>query len=91
MTVIIYLLIIGITLWVPVQCQVDGSFWWNNKDLLQKATESRNNKNLEFKNEEIATTNARLDGDDGVDCTCVHSCKCQVVFKSPTTSHLQTG
>lgn len=70
---------------VEVYSQVDGSFWWNNKDLLQKASESRNNKKVEFKNE--VETEQPLLVASGHDCTCVHQCKCQVAFESAGSSN----
>lgn len=70
---------------VQVHSQVDGAFWWNNKDLLQKASESRNNKNVDFKSEAVTTDQPIANASDA-DCTCVHQCKCQVAFESTRTS-----
>lgn len=67
-----------------VTSQVDGSFWWTNKDLLRKASESRNNKKVEFKNEEEIKSTTEESVKD-MDCTCVSQCKCQVVL--PTTDN----
>lgn len=66
-----------------VQCQVDGSFWWNNRELLQKATVSRNNKRVDFKNEAETSTQPSENITD-MDCTCMHKCRCQVVVKDST-------
>lgn len=70
-----------------VQSQVDGSFWWQNKELLQKAKESRNNK-VNFKTESLTAIEHQSNTSEvhfseeysEMDCTCVHKCKCQVVF-----------
>lgn len=81
------LLLLVICCFVSVQSQVDGSFWWQNKELLQKAKESRNNK-VNFKTESLTAIEHQSNTSEvhfseeysEMDCSCVPKCRCQVVF-----------
>lgn len=68
-----------------VNGQFDGSFWWTNKQLLEKASESRNNKNVDFKGETVeqhSNHSERYVTEEHaeMDCTCMDKCKCRVAF-----------
>lgn len=77
-------------LWTGAQVvsgQFDGSFWWNNKQLLEKASESRNNKKVDFKGESTAVEEHSnhserfvMEEHAAIDCTCMNKCKCKVAF-----------
>lgn len=68
---------------VGVLSQADGSFWWTDRRVLDKASESRNKKLVDLRNEagEVTTPQNSISGKD---CTCVHQCKCQVAFENST-------
>lgn len=66
-----------------VHAQFDGHFWWQNKQLQDKAAESRSRKDVNFKGvltEETRSTNhserLSIEQNGAVDCTCVSKCKC---------------
>lgn len=70
-----------------VNGQFDGTFWWNNKQLLEKASQSRNNKKVEFKGETVVEHSNHseryvTEEHAAMDCTCMNKCKCKVAFDS---------
>ncbi|XP_065084975.1 inactive CLIP domain-containing serine protease A28-like [Ochlerotatus camptorhynchus] len=73
----------------PVQAQIDGSFWWMNTDLVQKAEQYRQEKDVKANvvNNETEIDSIRLagntytdDSDDSPDCICVPSHLCRTTL-----------
>lgn len=93
-----------VLLWQMVASQFDGGFWWTNQQLLDKASQSRNSKNINFKSEVSEershnrsekflynSDSAKSDDDGNVnDCSCVPRCQCRDVMDLPdvTENHL---
>lgn len=76
---------------VGVLSQADGSFWWTNRRVLDKASESRNKKLVDLRNEAAETTTPQNIIAGNKDCICVHQCKCQVAFGNTTLPNKDDG
>lgn len=71
----------------PVQAQIDGSFWWMNGDLIKKAEQYRQEKDVKANvvNNETEYDSIRLsentytdESNDSPDCICVPSQLCRI-------------